>query len=305
MVSIVIATYNGANFISNQLSSILIQKCKDIELIIVDDCSQDSTIKIIEQLLTVNNFSNYRMIKNASNCGPTKSFERGVLECRGEYIAICDQDDIWYHEKLTAYLDIAKETMSDIIYSPSLVLKNEKISRSNFPARKTYKTPFGLLLHNGARGATMMVKKDFLAKAVPFYDLYDKWIYLIGCLYGKMTFINKPFQLYRVHDRNYNAGNYRFRSKESLIKKIDSRLEFYQKLLEYVKNDRKLKVRFPFNDVLRALNDIIHFYEEMLYSLNSKESMLCFRKYFENVIKKEHSFSEKLIYLYYFLFKNR
>jgi glycosyltransferase involved in cell wall biosynthesis len=305
MVSIVLATYNGSKFISDQINSIMAQSYKDIELIIVDDCSHDNTIGIIKEILKKNEFINYRVIQNKSNIGPTKSFEIGTLECKGEYVAICDQDDIWYEEKITTYLEQAKNSHADIIYSPSRILKHQRITNSIFPSPQDFKTSFGMLLHNNARGATMMVKKDFVQNIVPFSDLYDKWIYFIGCLYGNMAFIDKPLQLYRIHENNYNAGRFNFRSKENLLSKLNINLEFYHRLSAFVQCNKNVNKPFSYKNILDNISNIIKFHEEVVYCLSSKNFITRIKKYSKNVLGKEFTTIEKLIYFYYFALKIR
>ena len=94
IVSIVMATYNGSDHISEQLQSILDQTYRDFEIIIIDDCSHDSTTEIIKKTFYERGFTNYRIEVNKSNIGVTKAFERGIVESKGNYIAISDQDDI-------------------------------------------------------------------------------------------------------------------------------------------------------------------------------------------------------------------
>jgi glycosyltransferase involved in cell wall biosynthesis len=305
LVSIVIATYNGSNFIYEQLSSILEQTYKNIEIIVIDDCSEDNTINIIKDTFDKNKFRNFHIFKNIVNVGPTRSFEKGILKSKGEYLFICDQDDIWYENKIETYLDVEKNTNADIVYSNSIIIKNNHITGSIFPAPQNFKTLFGILSHNNARGATIMIKKLFLEKIIPFSDLYDKWIFLVGCLYGKIEFINRPLQLYRIHENNYNAGRFRCRSKSKLLYKIKSNIEFYMNLLAFVQSNKDLNVCFCQNDVLMNISNIIKFYEVTIDCLNSKNINKRLIKYFKNVLGKEFTNIEKLIYFYYFVLKFR
>lgn len=103
-VSIVMAVYNGGDVIRTTVDSVLNQTFRDFEFIIVDDCSRDDTVKIIES---------YRdprlvLIKNSANSGQTRSLNTGLREARGEYIARTDAGDISFPQRLekqAAFLD--------------------------------------------------------------------------------------------------------------------------------------------------------------------------------------------------------
>jgi glycosyltransferase involved in cell wall biosynthesis len=88
MVSVVMATYNGAEYVAEQVYSILNQTYRDFEIIIVDDCSQDATVEIIKKIFSERGFLNYRLVVNNNNMGVTKSFEKGVIESKGKYIGV-------------------------------------------------------------------------------------------------------------------------------------------------------------------------------------------------------------------------
>ena len=93
MISIAMATYNGEKFLRYMLDSILSQTYQDIELIICDDNSSDSTCLILKEY--EKNNSRIKLYFNESNLGFIKNFEKAISLCSGDYIALSDQDDIW------------------------------------------------------------------------------------------------------------------------------------------------------------------------------------------------------------------
>src|SRR5882762_9584184 len=93
LVSIAICTYNGARFIRPLLQSITDQSYDDLEIIIVDDCSQDGTFDILNTFQEADR--RVKLYRNEQNLGYVKNFEKAIDLCTGEYIALCDQDDIW------------------------------------------------------------------------------------------------------------------------------------------------------------------------------------------------------------------
>ena len=98
MISIAMATYNGEKFICEQLDSIMAQTITDWELIVCDDVSTDSTIAILEEYAKKD--GRILIHKNKVNLGFKRNFEKAISLCSGDYIALCDQDDIWYPKHL-------------------------------------------------------------------------------------------------------------------------------------------------------------------------------------------------------------
>lgn len=98
-ISVALATYNGAEFIAEQLESVNAQTRPPDELIVVDDRSTDNTLEIIAEFATRARFP-VSVHRNEHNIGYTTSFLSAASLCNGEWIAFCDQDDVWLPEKL-------------------------------------------------------------------------------------------------------------------------------------------------------------------------------------------------------------
>ncbi|WP_296023787.1 glycosyltransferase [uncultured Treponema sp.] len=103
-VSIALASYNGEKYIREQLDSILSQTVKDFELIVCDDCSKDSTLQILREYERKDR--RIKIFENEQNLGFKKNFEKAILLCSGEYIALSDQDDIWTKDHLEKLFSI-------------------------------------------------------------------------------------------------------------------------------------------------------------------------------------------------------
>ena len=97
-VSVALCTYNGEKYIEQQLNSILNQNYPVEEIQIGDDGSSDKTIDIIDSFRK--KFDRLYLTINERRLGPLKNFENTIKRCRGQYICLADQDDIWYPEKL-------------------------------------------------------------------------------------------------------------------------------------------------------------------------------------------------------------
>ncbi len=92
LVSIALPTYNGEAFLSKQIDSLLSQNYNNLELIIVDDCSTDGTIEVLNQYKPN---AVVKIFQNERRLGVIKNFEKAISLCAGEFISLSDQDDIW------------------------------------------------------------------------------------------------------------------------------------------------------------------------------------------------------------------
>lgn len=97
LVSVVMPSYNTAEYISASIESVQAQTYTNWELIIVDDCSTDSTDVVVQKYL---NDTRIRYYQNETNCGAAISRNKALKEAKGKWIAFLDSDDLWLPEKL-------------------------------------------------------------------------------------------------------------------------------------------------------------------------------------------------------------
>ena len=103
-ISVALCTYNGEDFLEQQLESIFLQTRPVQEIIICDDCSTDGTIQIIQKFLL--QFPEIiKLYFNESPLKTIKNFEKAVSLTSGDYIFLCDQDDVWFNNKLEVQLN--------------------------------------------------------------------------------------------------------------------------------------------------------------------------------------------------------
>lgn len=113
-VSVVMPAYNAGPYIEIAVRSVMEQTFADWELIVVDDCSDDSTAEIVKRLAAED--ERIVFLRNETNMGVAKTRNRGLELAKGSYVALLDSDDIWRPEKLEKQVALAKETGADIIY---------------------------------------------------------------------------------------------------------------------------------------------------------------------------------------------
>ncbi|MFL5505263.1 MAG: glycosyltransferase, partial [Gemmatimonadales bacterium] len=98
-VSVVLCTYNGARYLPEQLDSLARQSLPPTELVVRDDDSTDETASLVAAFAERAPFP-VRWTCNAERLGPTRNFGAAIADATGEFVALCDQDDVWLPEKL-------------------------------------------------------------------------------------------------------------------------------------------------------------------------------------------------------------
>jgi rhamnosyltransferase len=123
-VCVLLSTYNGEAYLREQIDSILAQIDVSVELIIRDDGSKDSTVKIINEYK--NQYVNVLILDSYKNLGPANSFME-LLYASGDadYYAFAEQDDIWLPEKLSKAIGIIEHKNIDGSSSPVLYASNQ------------------------------------------------------------------------------------------------------------------------------------------------------------------------------------
>lgn len=113
--SIIMPAYNAQSFIAASIKSALAQSHENLELIIIDDCSSDETLGIINKYKAED--SRVKLIRNAKNIGVAESRNRGLAESNGDFISFLDSDDIWYPDKLEKQHEVFLDRRPPVVYS--------------------------------------------------------------------------------------------------------------------------------------------------------------------------------------------
>ena len=203
MISVCIATYNGALYIKEQLNSILPQLSDNDEIIISDDHSTDDTLQIIRSI----NDKRIKIFINQGEKGYTPNFENALQKALGEYIFLCDQDDIWMENKVSYCINELQSY--DFIVSDAVIINSDgqATKDSFYKERIVYKSLIGNIYKFGYLGCCMAFKRNILEKVLPFphnhqYCTHDNWIFLIAKSFYKSTISNEQLIKYRRHSTN-------------------------------------------------------------------------------------------------------
>lgn len=222
LVSIVLSTYNGEKYLREQLDSILTGTYQNIRIEISDDCSGDNTLEIVKEYQEKYPEQIY-IHQNEKNLGYTMNFLSAIERSVGDYIMLCDQDDIWNPDKVEKTLAKMKESEKNLKGKPVLVftdawLYDEKQKGNPMPLfhksshLNTKKVDIShLLIENKCIGCTTMVNKEiknYISK-LPDSDeirVHDWWLALICSLFGGIFYLDEPTLKYRQHGGNMIGG---------------------------------------------------------------------------------------------------
>ena len=164
MVSVCIATYNGAKYLKEQLESILCQLTESDEVVVSDDGSCDGTVELIRNYKD----SRIHFFPNERRKGIVGNFENALLNASGEYIFLADQDDVWFPRKVQLCLKGLES--NDLVLHDAVVVDSELnvLHDSFFTLRNVRRGLWRNLYMNGYIGCCMAFRKEFLKYLLPF-----------------------------------------------------------------------------------------------------------------------------------------
>lgn len=212
-VDILLATYNGEQYLREQLNSILSQSYSNFRLLISDDLSTDSTREILAEY--VEKDKRIIIFNQEKNLGVVKNFEFLLKKVENKYYMFSDQDDIWKENKIEKSIKVLEETNSDLVYTDlEVVDENLNVTYESYwklkgiyNKIKKYNNFESLYLNNFVTGCTILSKKEFIKEVLPLpntskFVLHDYWIPLILSQKHKITYIEEPLIKYRQHKNN-------------------------------------------------------------------------------------------------------
>lgn len=235
------ATYNGAKYLREQIDSILSQTISDFELIICDDCSNDETWNILVDYASRDN--RIKIYRNNENLGFKRNFEVAINKCKGDCIALSDQDDIW----LPSHLEILYNLIGDkvIACGNALMINSEgesigitlqEMESFNYVADDNLQMASSIIFfRNPFQGASMMIRRSFLNYALPIPETikyHDSWFSNLSFFCGGIAYTTQIVNNYRMHGNNVTGMRIKPRSK---VRTLASHILFAKTALE-IKN---------------------------------------------------------------------
>lgn len=240
-ISVALATYNGENYIEEQIRSILPQLSPGDEILVVDDCSRDQTLTIIEEIKS----PFITVIKNEKNLGHVKTFEKLISLCKNEIIFMCDQDDRWAPNKVDIYKTLFQKLKVILISDNSRFINkagelidsdmvkvypkdSENYSKNIFDIYK------GTAGYYGCGMAFDEKLKQTILPIPAYVESHDLWIAMAANLLKSNLHIDEKTFYRRIHGENDSL------KKRPFLKKIYSRLVFLRSQRELEKRIKNL-----------------------------------------------------------------
>lgn len=309
-LSVAVCTYNGEQYILEQLNSILSQNIPVDEIVVGDDGSTDNTVEVVRSRLSESSVQ-WSVIQNEKNLGYRKNFENVIAHTKGDLIFLCDQDDVWVPEKTEK---IIREFDADptclMVFTDAYVTDSQLNVREgslwdSFYLSEnidSFSDSWEMLL-NGyyITGATACIKRELFEKSIPFSDIWvhDGWLGIHAAMYGTVRALPEKLIYYRQHDSNQIGvrGEATIRDKirkkkEILQKGAEGQLrihredrdrwrEFYRKYKDTLPPEKKVQVRnaakmftelsrLPQMSVLKRTRLILDYYRKGYYQLYCK-----------------------------------
>lgn len=213
-ISVVLACYNGERYLSAQLNSIRAQCMCPSEVIVSDDCSCDATLEVAENFSRSCSFF-VSVLKGGENLGYSMNFNRALQICSGDFVFLCDQDDVWLPNKLERMLEIFTSRPDIVLAIHDLEFCDENLSPIG--QTKIERMSAGQdIQQDYVVGMATAIRGDFLRLCLPIPDLpgvtHDRWLHDCALAVNGKLVVKEVLALYRRHgqnaaaDRAVNAG---------------------------------------------------------------------------------------------------
>ena len=205
-VLVLLSTFNGAKFLEEQLVSLSIQTDVSLTILVRDDGSEDGTLHILRGWVDKLNLK----IIQGSNVGADKSFKILMKESERhffDYIAFCDQDDIWMPDKLIRSIEMLHRANVGHYSSKRLLHVDKKIELTEYPKKRVTVSFENSIFENVAAGCTTVISRSFFMKLMglgcsEISGSYDHIIHLMSAALNQTYFDQEARILYRIHESN-------------------------------------------------------------------------------------------------------
>ncbi|MCX5847576.1 MAG: glycosyltransferase family 2 protein [Deltaproteobacteria bacterium] len=234
-INILMATFNGGRYLSEQLDSLLEQTYEYWTLYIRDDGSSDDSMKIVKSY-SKRDKRIQLLPSSGQNVGACQNFAQLMENTDGPYVMFCDQDDIWLPDKTETTLKVMKDSekrfgtgMPILVHTDCAVVNSScQVIHPSFMRYQKMNhvddNPLRILLtQNFVTGCTVMINRALLSKCLPVPNtalMYDWWIALVAAALGKLVFIPHSTLLYRQHTDNV-AGAKKIISRRNLRRLVN------------------------------------------------------------------------------------
>ncbi len=281
-VSVAMATYNGADYIEEQLDSIYRQTRAVDEVVICDDCSKDNTVAIIQNFIYSNQLQDkWRIEVNKENLGFGSNFIGAIKKTTGDIIFFCDQDDIWIKDRIQVMESVMEKDQNILMlgseYEPFESATNAyKASPRDLASFKNDNTLERVRLHSksifiGNLGCCMCIRRSFFDQILPYWYpgwAHDEFVWKLAlCLDGAYVYHGITIRR-RLHTANASMGK---------MRDLKKRVRF----LEELQKSHEATLKFVNNHSMNQ--DVVRLIEKNIKSVKLRIGLLKDKKYINTV----------------------
>lgn len=259
-VSVLLAVYRpDFTWLEQLFVSIRRQSFQDFEMILMDDGSGQAVFDEVcaAAYKIFGKSDRLRLLQSPVNEGSDRTFEKLALLAGGDYIAFCDQDDIWRPDKLQRLMEEMHRQKAVMSYSDMQVIDGSgkllytglRQMRPGLRFVSGTGAAAWYVMENCTAACSMLVQSRIVKKAMPFYEgvCCDQWVAVWAASCGRVAFIGEPLVKYRRHGKNQTA----------VLKEIETRRDYIRERIlpseRFVEELRARGVRYPHEKEIRAL----------------------------------------------------
>lgn len=302
-IAILLATYNGEKYLTNQIDSIINQSNKNWMLYIHDDNSTDKTPEILESY--VKRYPDQIiLVPGKSTGGARNNFLYLFQQVEAEFYMCCDQDDIWLPNKIeltwNAMRSIEHHNNKPCLVFTDLKVVDQKLNTTAESMNLYQKLNCEdvslehILVQNIVTGCTMMVNRSLRDRLIQFHYkddiiMHDWWAGLIAANYGTIFYLNQPTILYRQHENN-SVG----------AKKMD-----YRAIFKKIHSDERKQIKVSLESTRKQAKEFAQTFfldsTSLIYQyskVNEKNKISRVYFYYKNHIRKSSAFRTLGLYVF-------
>ena len=266
-VSVAMCTYNGARYLGEQLRSLTTQQRFPDELVICDDRSTDGTVALLQDFVAVAPFP-VRLIQNPQNLGYSRNFSKAIGLCTGDIVALADQDDVWYPEKLQQ-LELVFQNKPEVegAFSDGDILdtRSQPAGRTLWQSflfgpddQERFRTGHAvdaLLRRNVVTGMAFALRRSVfdVLPSIPRSWMHDGWFAMMLAVRSSLYACPERLVGYRVHHEQQAGTPLTTAGKLGLIRQ--SGLGTYVDRVRRRNLDEYLRTAVQFEDLLASLEE--------------------------------------------------
>ena len=263
-VQVLLSTYNGEKYLVEQIESVLAQKYSNLDLLIRDDSSTDATLSILKKYADLPTVK----IVQEKNRGVPQCFFRllEIASPQADYFAFCDQDDVWFDDKITKAIALLEKIPEDIpsMYCSRLNLVDENLNFLGTSFLPKQQPSFkNAIVSNLATGCTVVINqrtRGLILKQIPRINtMHDRWIYQVVSALGKVVVDRESRILYRQHQTNSVGMSHNLLNRWlRRINQLTDKNSKYRLITTHAQELLAIYENMLPEDNLKILHDFIH-----------------------------------------------